>query len=292
MTLKVIGAGWPRTGTLTAWTVLKEWGFTPYHSAVMAEDWDADVDRWLQFRDGAPSSALRRLASFDAVLDFPACVFWKDLWALNPGAKILLTTRPSDSWFESFDSTLRMETIVGVPDTFRSELLWKGLLKGASTKDEAIKAYETHVADVRNTVSAEALIEWDVRAGWGSFPKRLGFATPTTPPPWTNIRPPQAAQFVEPAVDELAMALRDVKKIKKDGVTFSFRSWSTDHWEGRDYLKVTIMATDQDGRVLPGLSNPYLYWGLTVNEDEVTESAVDFIAEQVLVKARLEGWTG
>ena len=56
---------------------------------------------------------------FRSVTDYPACTWWRELAAYYPDAKIVLTTRDPDSWFDSVSETIfspRMQaTLVGTP---------------------------------------------------------------------------------------------------------------------------------------------------------------------------------
>jgi hypothetical protein len=38
--------------------------------------------------------------------DYPGCMFWRELIAKYPEAKVILTTREPDKWFESVTATV------------------------------------------------------------------------------------------------------------------------------------------------------------------------------------------
>jgi len=98
MSLEVIGAGWGRTGTLSLKHALEQLGFGPvYH---MYEVYQEDhVQRWL---DGD----LGVLDEYQATVDWPGCSFWRELTELHPDAKVILSTRDAELWWQSFNSTV------------------------------------------------------------------------------------------------------------------------------------------------------------------------------------------
>ena len=43
----------------------------------------------------------RRSSDYQATVDFPGCVFWRELTEAYPEAKVLLTVRDPEKWYES-----------------------------------------------------------------------------------------------------------------------------------------------------------------------------------------------
>ena len=63
---------------------------------------------------GAPAPeqrcTLERAPEFEgyrAAVDWPACAFWRELAEAFPDAKVVLTTRDAESWYESYHATIR-----------------------------------------------------------------------------------------------------------------------------------------------------------------------------------------
>src|SRR4051812_32496971 len=96
-TLKVIGAGFGRTGTLSTRTALGRLGFGPCDHMVENEAhperfvlWDEALVRKTA---GEPIDWRPLLDGFQAIVDWPGAYFWRELTVTHPDAKVLLTVR-------------------------------------------------------------------------------------------------------------------------------------------------------------------------------------------------------
>ena len=97
MTLKVIGAGFGRTGTASLKIALEKLLGAPcYHmSEVLGRA--GHVDLWLDAAAGKPDWD----AIFDgyaATVDFPASNYWREIADYYPDAKIVLSLRDAERW--------------------------------------------------------------------------------------------------------------------------------------------------------------------------------------------------
>ena len=103
--LKLIGAGLPRTGTLTQKLALEQLGLGPcYHWVNVIADLDqvrCGIARWTASRHGRRSS--RGIA---ARVDWPGGYFYRELMDAYPEAKVLLSVRDGESWERSFRDTI------------------------------------------------------------------------------------------------------------------------------------------------------------------------------------------
>src|SRR5262245_4855487 len=96
MTLRVIGAGLPRTGTASLSKALEHLlGGRCYHMSVipghpfdLGDGWDTAL------ADGRPDWDLV-FDGFIAAVDWPASAFWRELSEAFPDALVLLSTRDS-----------------------------------------------------------------------------------------------------------------------------------------------------------------------------------------------------
>ena len=100
-------------------------------------------------------------------VDFPGCSAWESIWATNPDALVLLSTRAStDEWYRSADRTI----LDGMRSDFSNDAAFRAMTDamahafGADWADEAScrAAYERHNAHVRATVPPDRLVEWHV----------------------------------------------------------------------------------------------------------------------------------
>ena len=106
MTLKVIGAGLGRTGTLSLKLALEHIGFGPcYHMSEMLSQMRSHLPQWVDTARGNAECA-SIFAGYLSTCDYPGCTYWRELAAAFPDAKIVLTVRDPESWFESVSATI------------------------------------------------------------------------------------------------------------------------------------------------------------------------------------------
>lgn len=108
MSLLVIGAGLPRTGTKSLSRALEVLlGGTCHHMVeVLARP--EHIPLWRAAADGADVDWDDLLDGYDAVTDWPASAHWRELSARFPEALVVLSVRSSArEWWDSFDGVIR-----------------------------------------------------------------------------------------------------------------------------------------------------------------------------------------
>src|SRR5262245_27743220 len=103
--MKLIGAGLPRTATLTQKVALELLGLTPCHHMVELFADLSQTDRWRQAFEGERSPA-ELLDGHPAMVDWPGSYFYKELMEAFPEAKVLLSVRSPESWAKSMRATI------------------------------------------------------------------------------------------------------------------------------------------------------------------------------------------
>ena len=106
MGLKVIGAGFGRTGTNSFQVAMEMLGFGPCHHMNVLMSEPGPVDAWRRAADGTLTDWDEIYGAFSATCDFPHCVFYEELAAFYPDAKVVLTVRDPDEWYTSAMSTI------------------------------------------------------------------------------------------------------------------------------------------------------------------------------------------
>ncbi len=198
MSLKVIGAGWSRTGTFSLRQALQLLGMGPcYH---MHEEFLQPEHHalWRRAHAGKIESWRELLGEYQSVTDTPACLFWRELVRAYPGAKVVLTIRDPNTWYESMCSTVYPVTFAsseGSSAEERSaielarELVFDGFFQGGfGDRETALALFDEHNSAVRREVPAERLLVCEVAEGWGPLCEFLGVPTPAVPFPRTNER--------------------------------------------------------------------------------------------------------
>jgi len=195
MTLKVIGAGFGRTGTLSLKHALERLGFGPcYHMAEVAAH-PEHVDLWRRaWRGEDPWAEI--FAGYAAAVDWPTAAFWPRLMDHYPDAFVLLSLRDGASWFKSATDTIFRSMREGLASgnatlqerlLMAKEIIVDGTFAGdLSDREAAIAVYEANVAKVRATVPKSRLIEFDAGDGWAPLCAALGVPVPDEPYPRVN----------------------------------------------------------------------------------------------------------
>lgn len=190
MSLRIVGAGLGRTGTLSLKAALERLLGAPcYHMAeVFAHPEHVPV--WTRAARGEPTDWPRLFAGYRAAVDWPAAAFWPEIAAAFPDAPVLLSTRDPASWWESASATI-------FPATARAEGPWREMVDAMMAarftsaihdREAAIAAFERHNAEVRRRVAPDRLIEWQPRDGWAPLCRALGVPVPDEPFPHVNTR--------------------------------------------------------------------------------------------------------
>lgn len=224
MSLRVVGAGLGRTGTLSLKTALERLVGRPcYHGSEVFTQ-PEHVDLWNSAARDEPVDWQALFDGFQATVDWPAAAFWEEISAAFPESIILLSTRDSvDSWYKSAHETIFQ--YAPIADSSPVLKMFATVLDARFTTEindaEAVKAaYERHNAHVRATAPAGRLVEWTPKDGWGPLCEALGVPVPGEPFPrlnttqdWDDVIDPEAIAAAGDEwaglIDELMPHVRD-----------------------------------------------------------------------------------
>lgn len=105
--LKVIGAGFGRTGTSTLKGALEILGYDPcYHMIEFYMNPEEQLPLWRDVVEGRKQDWDKIYAGYQATVDWPGCKYYKELAAHFPDAKVILNHRDPDKWYESMCETV------------------------------------------------------------------------------------------------------------------------------------------------------------------------------------------
>jgi len=221
--MKLIGAGLPRTGTLSQKIALEMLGLAPcYHMVNVLGELD-ETERWRKvLHQELPIDEV--LGDFEATVYWPGSFFTKDLIKVYPDAKVLLSVRSGDSWARSMRDTI-WGVLYGdmfirhISDAWRDidpkwdsymslmDQMWNasGLMEDESTTAEYMSdAMERYNEGVKEIVPAERLLVWSVADGWEPLCEFLDVPVPDQPFPAVN----DSKQFGERIADGALLAIQ------------------------------------------------------------------------------------
>ena len=208
--MRVIGAGFGRTGTTSLKAALEELGFGPSYtlSEVFRNPEHAKVWETARGTGGEGVDWEGFLAGYGVAVDWPACSFYEELMEAFPEAPVILTVRDPKPWYESTRSTiyeLRRLThgplpvraafrlaepfVPGVAGTVRlaDHLVWEDTFDGRfDDRAYAMEVFERHNEAVRRRVPPQRLLVFDVRDGWAPLCDFFGVEAPDRPFPRLN----------------------------------------------------------------------------------------------------------
>jgi hypothetical protein len=193
MALKIIGAGLGRTATFSLKFALEHLGFGPcYHMTEVLAAGRRNVPLWLAAVEGRPDwEAI--FDGFGSTTDYPACTYWRELAAYYPSAKVVLTVRDPDSWFDSVSETIfsgqMRDSLAGTP----VEAMMNGAIFAAfegRVKDRAFMTdwFSRRNQQVIDALPPERLLVFSPKEGWNPLCDFLGVPVPSRPFPRVNSR--------------------------------------------------------------------------------------------------------
>lgn len=191
MTLKVIGAGFGRTGTLSLKFALEKLGFNPCHHMMEVFGKPDHIALWQAAADGKPADWEAIFDGYEAAVDWPVCAFWKELKDVYPDAKFILSKRDADKWFASATNTIfkGMQAFDGADPHGKmvNTLIVQNTFGGDVTDAEHAKSvFEAHNAEVLATMPSERILVFEAADGWAPLCDFLEVPVPDEPYPRTN----------------------------------------------------------------------------------------------------------
>ena len=221
MSLKVIGAGLGRTGTMSLKMALELLYDKPcFHMVELLKQ----PKRLKHLKTAAHTNQKHEWDSlfhgFETVVDYPCCLYYKELMEVYPDAKVILTIRDLEKWYDSAYKTIYKGKPKNLQDILRTiknmmlhsdfrkvapifqhvdKIIWNGQFNGKfDDQEHAIKVHQKHIEEVKATVPADKLLIYEVKDGWEPLCQFLNMPVPDAPFPQSNSQ----AEFIE-KIDKL-----------------------------------------------------------------------------------------
>jgi Sulfotransferase domain len=232
--MRLIGAGLPRTGTLSQKVALEMLGFGPcYHMVDVLGDLDL-VAKWRRALDGDPDWD-DIFGEHQSTVDWPGSFYYRDLLDVYPDAKVLLSVRDGDAWAASMRDTIwglfhgdilinRLSEARRIVDPkwdsylVMMDEMWRrsGLMYGDTLDTDWMSAaVERYAAEVQRNVPADRLLVWSVKDGWDELCEFLEVPVPDQPFPHLN----DTDTFIDRIIDGSLITLQEWRDAQHDSVS-------------------------------------------------------------------------
>ena len=154
----------------------------------------AQVPLWADAAAGKPGWN-RIFDGYGCMVDWPGAHFWRELADFYPEAKVLLSVRPEEAWWNSYSETiatvLAMREKIPVPHIrdmmgVAQTLIAERTFNGATDKVSILSAYRRRIEEVKAAIAPERLLVFNVAEGWEPLCRFLGQPVPATQFPRVN----------------------------------------------------------------------------------------------------------
>lgn len=181
---------------------LEELGFGPCYHMTEIFDKPDHVALWESATRGETVGWSRVFGDYRAAVDWPTAAFYAELMRRYPDAKVILTVRDPDRWYESARDTIygvqslacsplfslgarlfrRMRTMQRA-SLMATELIWERTFDGRfEDREYAIQVFERHNQEVKERVPKERLLVYRLGDGWEPLCDFLGVEAPEDRP--------------------------------------------------------------------------------------------------------------
>jgi hypothetical protein len=192
MALTIIGAGMGRTGTASLKVALETLNIGRcYHMTEVLKNPEY-IQYWIDAAEGRGDWD-KIYRGYSATVDNPGCNYWKELIAHYPEAKVILTTRDADTWFESTNETIHsVEFARFMRNSPFGEMIqktmWDRMENRMQDREFMIQFFNKRSAEIIGSIPAERLLVYQIGDGWHPLCEFLDVPVPKMDFPRINSR--------------------------------------------------------------------------------------------------------
>lgn len=197
MALKLIGAGLGRTGTLSLKAALEHIEYGPCYHMIEVLVAPERGRHWLEQTQSGSHDWDAIFRGYHATVDWPAAAFWRELVERYPDAKVLLSRRDADRWYDSVMNTIYPVMMQGPPEPAPQTLydfhamvyalIFERTFEGRlGDRAYAKRLFEEHNQAVIDAVPASRLLVYQPGDGWEPICRFLDVPVPDQEFPHLN----------------------------------------------------------------------------------------------------------
>jgi hypothetical protein len=213
--LKVIDLGFGRTGTMSLKYALEELDFAKCYHFIELYDNPEHPPIWLSASRGEPVDWERIFEGYQATVYWSPCYDYLELLKRYPDAKVILTVRDPEKWYQSMHDTIyKFNRLTFLRKVFlltmglfkpefkrlyavwhlQEQTTWQKTFKGQfHNKKYAIEVFTNHIEEIKSKVPADRLLVFNIKDGWEPLCHFLKVPVPDTPFPRVN----DSTSFIE-----------------------------------------------------------------------------------------------
>jgi hypothetical protein len=210
--MEVIGAGLGRTGTATMKVALEQLGLGPCYHMMEVLDRPERVRQWTAIAQDPSRDWGAVFDGYRSTVDWPGVGFWRELVDAYPAAKVVLTVRDPQRWYESsrgtifqfpirrrnwleraaFGMVVKLNPSSAEVPLMLQKVMWDRSFGGEmlggrrGDRERAMEYFHRHTDAVKAYVPGERLLVFDVAEGWPPLCEFLGVPVPAQPFPRIN----------------------------------------------------------------------------------------------------------
>lgn len=204
MALKVIGTGLSRTGTTTLRSVLEQLGFSKCYNSGELFTHPRGIEFWENLEQGKDVDFDAFFEKYQAIIGFPGYIFHEKLLEKYPDAKIILSVRDPEVWYEDISKTVfytgndhvnkqysaeakkidpYLSECIDRIHTMQYRIMEDGYFEGRfQDKEYAIDRYNQWTESIIKKFPSDKLLVYQVTEGWEPVCKFLGVPVPEDVP--------------------------------------------------------------------------------------------------------------
>jgi hypothetical protein len=196
MPLEIIGPGFGRTGTNSLKLALEHLGFGPCHHMFEVRDNPERLADWEAAARGEAVNWDKVFSGYRSQVDWPGARYWRELAEHFPKAKVILSVRDPDQWFDSVQATIApflsargmhpSPHVNAICEMGHQAIAVQVFDNRLSDRAHATQVFREHIAEVQAEIPAGRLLTFELRDGWEPLCEFLDVDVPDIPFPKTN----------------------------------------------------------------------------------------------------------
>src|SRR4051812_14979486 len=184
MPLAIIGPGFGRTGTNSLKLALEHLGFGSCHHMFEVRDNPECLPDWETAARGEPVDWDQVFDGYTSQVDWPGARYWRELARHFPKAKVILTVRDPNAWFDSVQATIApflagrgkhsSPHVNALCEMGYQTVEAQVFDKRMSDRAYATRVFKEHIAEVQAEIPPDRLLIFDAGDGWQPLCDFLG----------------------------------------------------------------------------------------------------------------------